>query len=148
WNPSSVTVDPGNTVTWSNDTAYSHNICVAKPGDTPQGLATDPTGASCTEFRNGAPAAGPWSAMHTFTAAGTYKFICQEHTNITGTVQVAASGTTTTTSTSSGTTSQTTTQTTTADTTPPTFTGARKRRASRRSLIVSLGSSEDRALAA
>src|SRR5438067_1744041 len=41
WNPSSVTVDPGNTVTWSNDTAYSHNICVAKPGDTPQGLATD-----------------------------------------------------------------------------------------------------------
>jgi plastocyanin len=150
WNPSQVNIDPGNKVTWSNSTGYMHNVCVAKPGDTPKDLTTDPSGASCTEFRNGPPAMD-WSVNaandHTFTAAGTYNFICQEHPNMKGTVQVgAAGGTTTTTTTMPPPTQTETTQTQTtpaADTTAPSFTGTVKRKASRTSLILTFSASED-----
>jgi plastocyanin len=164
WNPSQVNIDPGNKVTWSNSTGYMHNVCVAKPGDTPKSIATDPTGASCTEFRNGAPAAD-WSTYtndHTFTTNGTYNFICQEHTGMKGTIQVGPGGGTTTTTTTTGTTTttttptqtQTTTQTTptqttpAADTTAPSFTSAVKRKASRTSLILTFSASEDGTLKA
>ncbi|MFL5893652.1 MAG: plastocyanin/azurin family copper-binding protein [Thermoleophilaceae bacterium] len=173
WNPSTVTIDPGDSVTWSNGTAFMHNVCVAKPGDTPASFGSDPAGTSCTEFRNGVPASD-WSVnstnSHLFATAGTYSYICQQHTGMKGTVQVGPPTGTTTTSTGTGTTTsqttttqtqtQTQTQTSTtqtqtqtgttpaADTTAPRFTTRVTRRASRTTLILKFGASEDATLKA
>src|SRR3954453_11658605 len=91
WNPPSVTINVGESVTWSNASAGFHNVCVAKPG-------ADPS-AGCTEFRNGNQGTD-WSTYtnsHTFTAPGTYKFQCQVHGSfMAGTVTVNGSGTGTT----------------------------------------------------
>src|SRR4051812_23016990 len=109
WDKTSVAIAVGETVTWSNNSGISHNICVAKPGDTPSGV-NPLDGASCTEFRNGDPANG-WSAPHPFSTAGVYKFVCQQHPSyMAGTVTVGGSGTTTT-DTGTGTTTTTSTST-------------------------------------
>src|SRR3954454_12769795 len=93
WDNSALTVGVGESVTWANGSGVPHNVCVAKPGDTP---GTTP--ASCTEFMNG-PISADWSTYtnkHAFATAGTYKFICQQHpTTMTGTVTVGGGGTTT-----------------------------------------------------
>jgi plastocyanin len=156
WSSTQVSIAPGEKVTWSNPSGNTHNVCVAKPGETP-----DLTAASCTEFRNGAPSID-WSANpaneHTFPTAGTYQFICQNpiHTSMKGSVVVGTTTTTTTTTTGTTTTgtgttttettptqTQTSTQTTqAADTTAPRFTTAIKRRAGRKSLTLAFGSSE------
>jgi plastocyanin len=153
WSSPQVNIAAGEKVTWSNSTGVSHNVCVAKPGDT-----LDSTPASCTEFRNGDPSAG-WSAPHTFAAAGTYAFECQVHpTTMKGTVVVGDDGTTTTTTTTGTTTTGTTTTETTPtqtqtsttptqtaparDTTAPRFTTTIKRRPGRRALTLTFSSSE------
>jgi plastocyanin len=167
WNPSQVTIAPGEDVSWSNGSAIAHNVCVARAGETlVPTVATDP--APCTEFRNGDPSAswaGSTADEHIFPAAGTYQFICQAHpTTMKGTVVVGSSGTTTTTTTGTTTTGTTTTGTGTtttettptstqtgttptqttkpADTTDPRFTAAIKRRAGRKTLTLAFGSSE------
>jgi plastocyanin len=153
WNPAQVSIAPGEKVTWSNATGIPHNVCVAKPGDTP-----GPAAASCTEFRNSDPSTAGWSDAHAFPTAGTYAFVCQAHlSTMQGTVVVGdGSGTTTTTTTTTGpgttTTETTPTQTQTGttptqtapanDTTVPRFTTAIKRRAGRRALTLRFGSSE------
>jgi plastocyanin len=157
WNPTQVNIAPGEQVTWSNgSTVVAHNVCVAKPGDTPTG---DPL--SCTEFRSGDTSTN-WSQSHPFPTAGTYQFICQNpmHTGMTGTVVVGTTTTTTTTgTTTTGTTTTGTTPTATTptqtqtgttptqttqatDTAAPRFTTAIKRRAGRKSLTLIFGSSE------
>jgi plastocyanin len=165
WNPNQVNIAPGETVTWSNSTSVAHNVCVAKPGDTP-----DATLGSCTEFRNGPPSMD-WSVNpvndHMFPTAGTYKFVCQMHSSMTGTVVVGTTTTTTTTTpmttgttttgtttTGTGTTPTATTPTQTqtgttptqttqaADTAAPRFTTAIKRRAGRKALTLTFSSSE------
>jgi plastocyanin len=162
WDKTAIAVNVGDKVTWANGSGgIPHNVCVAKPGDTPD-AAND---ASCTEFRNGAPAAD-WSGYtnaHPFATAGTYKFICQQHpTTMAGTVTVGDGTTTTGTGTGTGTSTtpppdtqptdttttptQTQTETTAADTTAPAFTGKIKRRASRKSLVLDFRSSEDATL--
>jgi plastocyanin len=163
WNPTQVNIAPGEQVTWSNgSTVVAHNVCVAKPGDTP---TDDPL--SCTEFRSGDTSTN-WSQSHPFPTAGTYQFICQNpaHSGMTGTVVV---GTTTTMTTGTTTTGTTTTGTTTtgtgttptattptqtqtgttptqttqaADTAAPRVTTAIKRRASRKALTLTFSSSE------
>jgi plastocyanin len=170
WSRTTVNIAPNEQVTWSSSSANAHNICVARPGDTLDTdplHSTDP--ASCTEFRNGDPGTG-WSASHTFPTAGTYAFECQAHPgSMHGSVVVGTGGgTTTTTTTTTGTGTTTTTTTTTgtgptpsdttptqtqtgptltqttqaADTTVPRFTTAIKRRAGRKSLTLTFGSSE------
>lgn len=159
WSPSTVTINPGDTVTWSNATGIPHNVCVAKPGDAP-----GTTVASCTEFRNG-NVSSDWSAYtntHAFATAGTYQFRCQQHAGMVGTVQVGPTGTTTTstgtgpnpTTTTTGTQTTTTpTQTTTTqtgptqtgtqtDTTAPRFVGAVRRRAGRNTITLTFGASK------
>jgi plastocyanin len=148
WSPATVTIEPGEKVTWSNSTGYAHNVCVSKPGSSP---------GTCDEFSSGDPA-DTWPAggySHTF-AAGSYKFICTLHPNMEGTVTAGSTQTGTSTGTGTGTsttpppdtqptdtiTVPTQTQTAPADTSAPAFTGKLKRRASRRSLIVELGASE------
>lgn len=167
WNPSHVTIAPGEDLSWSNGSGVAHNVCVAKAGETlVPTVATDP--GPCTEFRNGDPSAswaGSTADEHIFPTAGTYQFICQAHPmTMKGTVVVGSSGTTTTTTTGTTTTSTTTTGTGTtttettptqaqtgttptqttqaADTTDPRFTAAIKRRPGRKTLTLSFGSSE------
>jgi plastocyanin len=154
WDRTQLNIAPGEKVTWSNSTLVAHNVCVAKPGDTPGGSSL-----SCTEFRNGDPSTN-WSSEHAFPTAGTYKFECQAHpTTMQGTVVVGDGGTTTTTTTTTSTTNTSTTTTETTptqtqtgttptqttpakDTTAPRFTTAIKRRAGRRALTLTFGSSE------
>jgi hypothetical protein len=131
-------------------------------------------GSTCTqantEFRNGDPnaswAGNPTNA-HTFATAGVFHYICEVHgaSGMTGTITVGTSTgtgttntetitdttTTPTQTTPSGTTpTQTTlTQATPApDTTAPSFTGKLRRKASRKLLLIQLGSSEDATLTA
>jgi MYXO-CTERM domain-containing protein len=70
--PASVTVNVGDTVTWTND------------GPTPHS-ATSTNGA----FDTGIMDAGQ-SGSHTFNEAGTFSYICTPHPNMKGTVVVQA----------------------------------------------------------
>ncbi|HTD57860.1 MAG TPA: plastocyanin/azurin family copper-binding protein [Solirubrobacteraceae bacterium] len=107
WSNSAQTVAPGETVKFSN------------PGTTPHGLKFTGGTAGVVPSCVGIPAAATtetgetnWHAQCTFSAAGTYTFICTVHPNeMKGTVTVSAGGTTTTTT--------TTTPTGTTPTTPP-----------------------------
>lgn len=70
--PSAVTVNVGDTVTWTND------------GPTPHSAT-----ANDGSFDTGIMNAGA-SGSHTFTEAGTFAYICTPHPNMTGTVTVQA----------------------------------------------------------
>ena len=152
WSPKDVTIEVGEDVEWTNPNAGFHNVCVFKPGS---------SGSTCDEFRNGefGPDWSGYTNKHTFTTAGVYKFFCQAHgtaggAGMAGTVTVNSSGTgTTNTDTVTDTTTVPTNTTPTGtqpaiDSTPPTFTGKLKRKSSRKSLILQLGSSEDARLKA
>jgi LPXTG-motif cell wall-anchored protein len=71
--PAQITIDQGDTVTWTNN------------GPTPHS-ATAPDGS----FDTGIFPAGQ-SRSHTFSAAGTFSYICTPHPNMRGTVVVRAS---------------------------------------------------------
>lgn len=136
WNPKNVTIQVGDTVTWTTDGVLPHNVCVQKPGT---------TGTTCDEFRNGDPSTS-WSSYtnsHTFTTPGTYTFYCETHKSfgMVGTITVGGGSTGTGTGTGTDTTT-TPTQPQTYDTVAPHFTSKPKRRASRKSLIVEFGASE------
>jgi plastocyanin len=174
WSPANVSIQPNESVTWSNPGGGMHNVCVRSPG----------ASTGCGEFRNGDPNID-WSGYtnaHTFANAGTYTFLCEYHGSImSGTVTVGDGGGTTTTDTTTTTTTTTTTSTTgtgtgtgrcttpppssqptetittptqteqttvTGDKTAPAFSGKVKRRASRKALVLELGSSETATLRA
>lgn len=61
FDPPSVTINVGDTVTWVNGGGY-HNV-----------VADD------NSYVNGAPSSAKWSFSHTFTAAGTSRFFCAPH---------------------------------------------------------------------
>jgi plastocyanin len=113
WLPASATVAPGGTVKFANP----------YPGE-PHGLKF--TGGPSTPSCSGIPAAAgepsgatAWQGECTFTAPGTYSFICTVHpSEMTGTITVSADGTTTTTTTTS-TTTGTSTETHTGTTPGP-----------------------------
>jgi plastocyanin len=80
WSPKTVTIKPGDTVTWSfTGSSVYHNVV---------------SGSSNWSFRNGDPAIAPPPASFKFTAPGTYTFLCQIHaTTMAGNVIVTdASG--------------------------------------------------------
>jgi plastocyanin len=77
FDPQTVTVRIGDTVTWNNpDPAGIHNV-----------FSDDGT-----TFSSGSPAGGPWTYSFTFTAAGNFGYYCQIHgspsTGMFGTVVV------------------------------------------------------------
>jgi plastocyanin len=79
WSPPSVTVKPGDAVTWSfaGSQAY-HNVQSTTPN---------------WSYRNGDPAIAPPPASYTFSTPGTYEFVCQIHSEMKGSVVVTdASG--------------------------------------------------------
>jgi LPXTG-motif cell wall-anchored protein len=71
--PGSVTIDQGDTVTWTNNGPTAHS-------------ATAPDGS----FDTGIFPAGQ-SRSHTFNEAGTFSYICTPHPNMHGTIVVRAS---------------------------------------------------------
>jgi LPXTG-motif cell wall-anchored protein len=73
FSPGQITVDQGDTVTWSNDGPAGHS-------------ATAEDGS----FDTGVFPAGE-SRSHTFSDAGTFSYICTPHPNMRGTIVVRAS---------------------------------------------------------
>jgi LPXTG-motif cell wall-anchored protein len=73
--PAQITVDQGDTVTWTNSGPSAHS-------------ATAPDGS----FDTGILPAGQ-SGSHTFNEAGTFSYICTPHPNMHGTIVVRASQT-------------------------------------------------------
>lgn len=63
WEPNTVTVAVGDTVTWTNIGGF-HNVVIELPGG---------------NVRNGEPAFPDWSFDHTFLEPGTYRFYCEPH---------------------------------------------------------------------
>jgi plastocyanin len=70
FNPAEVTINVGDTVTWTNDDSANHTV-VADNG----------------EFKSGDLGQGATFSF-TFTKAGTYQYKCGVHPNMTGTVTV------------------------------------------------------------
>ena len=73
--PAQITIDRGDTVTWTNDGPSAHS-------------ATAPDGS----FDTGIFPAGQ-TRSHTFNEAGTFSYICTPHPNMHGTIVVRASQT-------------------------------------------------------
>jgi plastocyanin len=72
WNPSQVDIAVGGSVTFQNQTTYSHNVTFSAGGGAPQNIGDfigDSRGA-------------------TFTTAGTFNYHCTIHPGMTGTVTV------------------------------------------------------------
>lgn len=79
WAPETVTIKAGETVTWSfaGSTVF-HNVA---------------SSGSNWSFRNGDPAIAPDPASYTFSAPGTYRFVCEIHaTTMVGDVIVTDEG--------------------------------------------------------
>ncbi|MHB8896258.1 MAG: cupredoxin domain-containing protein [Candidatus Geothermincolia bacterium] len=79
--PATLTVKTGGTVTWKNNGATAHDI-------------------TFTDFTSGALQPG-LSFSHTFNTAGTFPYHCAIHPSMTGTIVVTASGTSSTSTTPS-----------------------------------------------
>jgi plastocyanin len=108
WSPAQATVMAGGVVTFSNPGTVPHGVEWVGGPEKPACSAGVPVGT--TEIASG----GKWSGTCTFSQPGTYTFYCTvHHAEMTGTITVSASGTTTVTTT------PTTTPTTTTTTTTP-----------------------------
>jgi plastocyanin len=95
FSPNSVTVNLGDSVTWTNRGAQPHSVS-SDPGD-PAPFDSSP---SCpTTISNCIQPGGTFS--FTFTASGTYAYHCKVHPTMQATVKVNGSGGTTTTSSTS-----------------------------------------------
>jgi len=152
WSQTDIQIQPGDTVTWTNDSKGYHNLCVAV-----QGYTADFCTPFANEFRNGEPTV-EWSQnptnSHTFNTVGVFHFMCEVHggSGMKGTIRVGeAPGTTETftattpSTTGTGTSTQpVVTQTVPKTATPsaPRFTGKLLRKANKTRLIVDMGSSK------
>lgn len=89
FNPSMITIDVGDTVTFINDGGF-HNVA-ANDGSFRCAKGCDGDG----QGGNGAPSDDSWTAQVRFTRAGTFGFHCDNHVaqGMVGTVTVRASGT-------------------------------------------------------
>ena len=76
FNPSTVSVRPGGTVTWTNAGPVQHTITPTNAGQ---------TGAWPSRTL---PAQQGATFSHTFTTAGTFNYFCTIHSGMTGTVRV------------------------------------------------------------
>jgi plastocyanin len=77
WNPDSVTINVGDTVTWTNAQGF-HNVLLGDSRLNQPGFPTD-------------PAWNPPPQM-TFNEEGSYTFVCEVHPGMTGTVNVGDGG--------------------------------------------------------
>ena len=63
FSPSTLTIAPGDTITFTSNAGLAHNV-VSDDG---------------TTFSSGAPASGPWTYVTPQLSAGTYGFHCTVH---------------------------------------------------------------------
>lgn len=70
FNPASITVTAGTTIVWTNKDAVTHDVTSDKGS-----FSSGPLGTGATYSK-------------TFTAVGTYSYICSIHPSMTGTVVV------------------------------------------------------------
>ncbi len=75
YSPSSVTINAGDSVTWSYGGGMPHNV-YATDGSFRCANGCDDTGG------NGDPSGGAWSFTRTFSTAGTINYYCQYHGTI------------------------------------------------------------------
>jgi plastocyanin len=98
--PKDVTIDAGDSVTWTSATAEPHTVTFLAPGQTPsQDPFSPPAGGNASSgdgyFNSGplmgvpAPGFMPSYTLR-FTRPGTYTYICLFHPFMTGTVHVQA----------------------------------------------------------
>jgi plastocyanin len=139
WSPANVSIQAGESVTWTNNNG-AHNVCVRAAG----------AGSGCDEYRSGAVVEG-WPSggySHPFASAGTYHYVCEAHSGMRGTVTVTAAASPSPAPTDTAPAPQQTQPGTVAsDTAAPSFRGKLKR-ASREALVVELSSSEHALLTA
>jgi plastocyanin len=74
--PSDVTVNVGDTVTWSNDDTAAHTVTSGNPTDGTDGVFDSSLFMAGTTFE------------YTFDEAGEYNYFCMVHPWMTGNVQV------------------------------------------------------------
>ncbi len=74
--PAEVTINAGETVTWSNDDTAAHTVTSGTPSDGPDGTFDSSLFMAATTFE------------HTFDESGTYDYFCMVHPWMTGTIQV------------------------------------------------------------
>jgi len=77
--PSSVNVNIGETVTWSNDDTAAHTVTSGSPADGVDGIFDSSLFAAGTTF------------SHTFEEEGTFNYFCMVHPWMVGVVMVGAS---------------------------------------------------------
>lgn len=137
WSPSTETIQVGDTITWTNPGKGFHNVCVQKPGT---------SGSDCDEYTNGQPSQAWTSTVaHTFTTPGTYKFYCEAHRDLgmTGTITVNRVDTGTSTTPPPDTMpTDTTTVPTGSDTTDPRFDGRVGHKVTKKTVVLSVSSTE------
>ena len=75
YQPATLQVEPGTTVTWTNQDGIEHSVTSGEPGD--------PTDA----FDSGFFTQGQ-TFSHTFTEPGTYPYFCRRHESMQGAVEV------------------------------------------------------------
>ena len=68
FDPATVTINVGDSVTWTSNSAFAHNV--AADGGSFRG-GGDPV--------NHDPAPGPWTFTNTFDTAGTFRYHCELH---------------------------------------------------------------------
>ncbi len=81
FSPSTVTIDVGGVVTWSNDDTAAHTVTSGSAADGPEGTFDSSLFMAGTTFD------------HTFAEAGEYPYFCMVHPWMVGTVIVEAEGT-------------------------------------------------------
>jgi len=81
FNPATVSVDVGGTVTWSNDDTAAHTVTSGTSADGPNGIFDSSLFMAGTTF------------SHTFDDAGTYDYFCMVHPWMIGEVVVDGSST-------------------------------------------------------
>lgn len=76
YDPSTVTIDAGGTVTWNNDDTAGHTVTSGTPAAGPDGVFDSSLLASGASFD------------HTFETAGTFPYFCMVHPWMVGVVVV------------------------------------------------------------
>jgi plastocyanin len=88
----SANIVTGGTVSFANSSVAPHNVDFVQAQS---GVSCQQTvggaSASAVQFP-GLPTAGTWAGVCTFTRAGTYSFMCDQHVGMTGTVVVSDRG--------------------------------------------------------
>jgi plastocyanin len=143
WSPPQSTVMAGGVVTFSNPGTIPHGVEWVGGPAKPMCSSGVPVGT--TESASGSK----WSGTCTFTQAGTYTFYCTvHHAEMTGTITVSASGTTTTTTAPTTPTTPTTTPTESSNGSPfaasPTLRSSQRGGTVRGSLEISKAGAGDR----